>query len=69
MGEKVIIRGGPHRYSWMEVLDGEVGTVQKVDTAGGRDIPVYGIAFPGLPFDDLLWFGASYLEEAGEEVA
>ncbi len=68
-GESVVVTGGPPRYPWMEVLDGEVGVVKKLDTAGGTDIPVYGVAFPGLPFDDLLWFGASYLEPVAKEGA
>jgi hypothetical protein len=60
VGDRVRLAGYPTRYPWMENLDGEIGTIREVDTAGGLDIPVYGVAFPGL--DDLLWFGASYLE-------
>lgn len=62
-GEKVRLSGYPHRYPWMADLDGETGTIEKIDTDG--NITVYGVSFGGV--ENLLWFGASYLESVQAE--
>lgn len=66
IGDRVRVNGHPSRFPWMDDFVSKRGRIAEVNEKDGHK--VYGVK--GLLSDgDLAWFGASYLELAGEEVA